>query len=269
MTRFVLRPHGIRTTPRLLAEALSARGTRRWPSYMKNDQSYLPSFTQDFFLTYPDPIYITEGREATNANFELLKKYRPLRRFASTTKPEQRRLLSLAMVPCPKYAVTLRDASVVFSGDGHGKKYIVRPLRHSQGKDYRLTSDWNDFSEGREYISELFKKNYEYRVIFCLGSPLITLIKKIPNGLSYEEPWNHANGSRFVTVENYDNNRLRKTDAIERLSNFEVIQTAHLVAADILLSGSTEYVITELNFCPALTIPNNLEKVAQHVSSHR
>jgi hypothetical protein len=148
-------------------------------------------------------------------------------------------------------------------------EFVVRPLRHRSGIGYRVTFDPNDFEEGREYISRLYPKRHEYRVIFCFGTPLITLLKRVPEGIDPNGPWNHANGSTFITVNNPDNNRLRHTDCIERLSAFSVVKNAHLVAADIMLGDNHDYVVSELNFCPALTIENNLRKVASHALSTR
>jgi hypothetical protein len=258
--RYVIRPHGIQKTPRLLAKALGAETTRRWPNYLAESGKMKPSWLKDFFLVYPETYCLEEG----STGIQELLPYNLVRRFAATTKPEQRRLLRLANLPVPSFAATTHQAKDLPPG-----KYVVRPLRHSQGRDYRVTDDPKDFREMHEYISTLFPKTHEYRVIFCLGAPIITLLKRVPPDLSPEAPWNHANGSTFVTVTQEENNRLRHTSAVEALAGYAVVKHAHLVAADIMLDADKNYVIAELNFCPALTIPSNLEKVAKHVADNR
>jgi hypothetical protein len=146
-------------------------------------------------------------------------------------------------------------------------EYVVRPLRHSQGIGYRITSDPLDFEEGKEYISRLYPKAHEYRVIFVYGTPLITLLKRVPEDIDRDGPWNHAAGSSFVTVTGPTKNRLRHFDVVEKLRAFEVVQTAHLVGADIMLGpDKSGYAVTELNFCPSITIPSNLERIRNHVA---
>jgi hypothetical protein len=145
--------------------------------------------------------------------------------------------------------------------------YVVRPLRHSQGIGYRLTRDPLDFEEGKEYISRLYPKAHEYRVIFVYGTPLITLLKRVPDDIDRDGPWNHATGSSFVTVTDPTKNRLRHFDVVDKLRAFDVVQTAHLVGADIMLGpDKSGYAVTELNFCPSITIPSNLERIKQHVA---
>lgn len=102
-------------------------------------------------------------------------------------------------------------------------------------------------------------------MIFCFGTPLITLYKRVPESADRDGPWNHACGSSFITVNNIDNNRLRHTDVYERLKEFDVIKHVHLCAADIMLSKRANYVVCELNFCPSITIDSNLERIKEHV----
>jgi glutathione synthase/RimK-type ligase-like ATP-grasp enzyme len=151
---------------------------------------------------------------------------------------------------------------------GDQPKYIVRPLRHSGGQGYRLTDNPSDYEEGREYIQEVYPKNHEYRIIVVRGKPLFTLYKRRPETLTYEQPWNHANGSSFVTVNNPDNNRLRHTDVYERINNASgLLNNLDLVGIDVMYARRGEYVITEFNLCPAITLEHNLQKVAEHVNS--
>lgn len=105
-------------------------------------------------------------------------------------------------------------------------------------------------------------------MIFVHGDPLITLLKKAPEGVSKEEAWNHTNGSRFLTVTKEKNDRLKGTDFYEKLSDVPIIKFGHIIAADVLWSDDLGYVVCELNTCPGLTIEDNLERVVNHVQGH-
>jgi hypothetical protein len=144
-------------------------------------------------------------------------------------------------------------------------RWVVRPLRHRAGQGYRITQDPTDHDPAREYVQELYPKRREYRIIYCMGVPIITLLKRVPENADPDGPWNHACGSTFITIEDLSRSYLRHTDVYDRLSAVPVIQNAHLVAADVLLGEDNDYVVSELNFCPALTIEANLRKVASHV----
>jgi len=147
-----------------------------------------------------------------------------------------------------------------------GIKYIVRPLRHRGGQGWRVTEDPDDYNSTSEYIQELYPKTHEYRVVFCRGTPLFTLLKKIDGEAPVDQPWNHTYGSRFITVNDPENNRLRHTDVVERLKENNVIKAAHLVGVDVMYNKHDQtYAVAEFNFCPAITIEDNLAKVAQHV----
>ena len=245
--RYVIRPQSIRTTPRLLANAFNAQ-TFRWP----NRRSTLPNWEQDFFLVYPRPSQVLHCTD----------EYDVIWNVGRATKPVQRAYLSSHGVPVP----------LVFNHQQLGPyigRWIVRPLRHSQGVGYRITEDPYDHDPQVEYVQRLYPKRFEYRIIFCLGTPLITLLKRVPDDIDPDGPWNHSNGSYFVTVHDINNNRLRHTDVYDRLLAVDVIKHAHLVAADILLGDGNDFVVTEINFAPALTIESNLQKVVQHVQASR
>lgn len=153
-------------------------------------------------------------------------------------------------------------------GPNIAPKYIVRPLRHSQGQSYSLRSNETDYEAGREYIQEVYPKNHEYRVIICRGEPLITLYKRRPEGLHFADAWNHTNGSSFVTVHNPDNDRLRHTDLYNRIRSFPLFKSLDLIGLDVMTAKRGLYAVIEVNLCPALTIDNNLERIRNHVLSH-
>lgn len=296
--RFIVRPQGILSTPTLLKQALGAQRTLRWPGPSHRKPSYL----KDFFLTYPpieeleeyaqmppnQPSWNrlrnrnTESRRDDLLQISWMDSYRSARAFASASKPSQRRILSDAGFPVPRTSSSseARQATdntieaIWFGVDRSGRdlelqlKYIVRPLRHSGGQGYRLTDNPSDYEEEREYIQEVYPKNHEYRIIVVRGKPLFTLYKRRPETLTYEQPWNHANGSSFVTVDNPDNNRLRHTDVYERINNASgLLNNLDLVGIDVMYARRDKYVITEFNLCPAITLEHNLQKVAEHVNS--
>lgn len=254
MVRFVVRPQHIWSTPKRLAEAFNAK--TRNGSTARNTFDY----GRDLFLFYPDASKLREPNET----------YRKLSSFASVHKLAQRHHLH-------------RDGLLIpHSGGRYGwihpngelpnnTTFIVRPLHHYGGQGWRTTTNPNDFEEGREYIQELFPKTHEYRVVYVLGTPLITLLKKVEEGTPVDLPWNHSHGSSFVTVNNPDNNRLRHTDVYERLTENDIIKHAHIVGVDIMYNKHDRtYRVCEFNFCPSLQIEDNVRKVVEHVqASHQ
>lgn len=226
-----------------------------------------------------------------------LDSYISARTFASGTKPSQRRILSECGFPIPWTSTIRRSISPSLGGQqtsqSFGKSrypstpgyvlgmeqiqqsvgpndvgsYIVRPLRHTRGQGWRLTSSPTDFEEGWEYIQEVYPKNHEYRVIAIRGEPLITLYKRRPEGLHYNQPWNHANGSSFVTVHNPNNDRLRHTDVYDRIKSTELFKSLDLIGLDIMIISHGQYAVTEVNLCPAITLEHNLQRIKAHVDS--
>lgn len=279
--RFIIRPASIRTTPRLLKEALRAERTLRWPGPSR----VKPSYQKDFFLTYPPIEELEEyaqsfgstarwNRSNSRSIFReghsnlpqcSLDSYTSARTFASGTKPSQRRILSECGFPIPWTSATRSNNTTSMGNNRLG--YIVRPLRHTRGQGWRLTSSPTDFEEGWEYIQEVYPKNHEYRVIAIRGEPLITLYKRRPEGLHYNQPWNHASGSSFVTVHNPNNDRLRHTDVYDRIKSTELFKSLDLIGLDIMIISHGQYVVTEVNLCPAITLEHNLQRIKAHVDS--
>jgi hypothetical protein len=186
--------------------------------------------------------------------------YNDLYHFSTRNKYGQRQILS-AFVPAPKAATSGHEANTL-SGD----KFVVRPLRHSGGIGYRVTGDRLDFVVGQEYISELFPKRREYRIIFLFGKPLITLRKKPNDDVDSDAPWGHEN-SKFQTIIDVPGCRLSGTDVYERLGAMPVVQAAHIVAADVLYNNKSDpkYSVLELNFCPGIDIDNNRSTIVEAI----
>lgn len=193
---------------------------------------------RDFFLAYPSLLC---------PSWE----YAQVQEFYNSNKYQQRSLLHDEDVPVPK--------TIGIHGEHFDGPYVCRPLRHRGGHHFHVTDEYSLSPE--IYISALFPKKHEYRVIYCKGHKVATLYKRVPEGIGVDQPWNHTNGSYFVSVNQEDNDRLRHTNCYEKLSACSYIQHADLVAADILLDRERNYVVCELNFAPAITIPQTLESI--------
>lgn len=244
--RYIIRPPSIRTTPRKLKEILGAERTVNPRTTRRLGEL---DWVHDLFLYYPRlPNEVTE--------------YTTVREFMCNNKYEQRQYLHT-------YGVKTPD-------DYESELCVVRPLRHRGGESFRIIENrdhsWNLMTE---YISYLFPKVREYRIIFCKSVPLVTLSKVFPDRdtgslLSSSStppcdvPWNHACGSRFITVQ-YERSYLRHSSVLQDLLNVPVVQHAHIVAADIMLNADHEYAVCELNFCPAITIESNLQTIKDHL----
>lgn len=246
MLRHVIRPEGISGTPKALAQELGVQ-TRKWPGF-----SGTPDFDTDLFLVYPDAI---------NVKAADIQAYGVCRTFFAMDKAHQRQALGAQGIPIP--GTFTHKSHVTASPSG---KFVVRPMRHSGGENYRVTENMLDFNEGSEYISHLFMKKREYRIIFAFGQPLIYMRKKQNDGVGAELPWGHQN-SVFQTISDVPGSLIAQTDCVAKLTALSVIKTAHLVAADILYANG-KYVVLELNTCPGLDIDANRAKVVEAVKAH-
>ncbi|SHH47605.1 hypothetical protein SAMN05444169_7641 [Bradyrhizobium erythrophlei] len=268
MPRWIIRPRKISTTPRLLASKLGIQ-TRSYPSARNQRQGF--NFDRDFFLVYPDPTFV--GHSAFGGDDGALC-YEQLYRFFSQSKAGQRVLLRQSGLPIPDTTSSQIVASnwLVQRNEQTGRfqahqpnSFIVRPLRHSGGSGFRLTSDPTDFIAGQEYVQRLFPKTREYRLIYVKGQLAVTLRKKVREGTRADQPWNHAVGATFQTVNDLPSCKLTGTDIFTRLSTQPIIQHAHLVAVDVLYARG-KYVICEFNSCPGLSIESNLMRIVNVLS---
>jgi hypothetical protein len=248
--RYVIRPPSIGKTPRAIANALGVE-TRRSDA-TRTVESF--DWERDLFLGYPEP-----GRVRTLPS----STYGDVHSFIRSSKAQQRRLVAALGVCTPATATSHDELR-----PGAALGFIVRRNHHSGGRHYRLTQDPNDFIEGEEYIQEVYPKDREYRIIFVFGEPLITLHKVKPEGVDQAAAWNHATGASFQTINNERNNRLAGTDVYSRLASLPIIIHGHIIAADVMWSDSLGYSVCELNSCPGITIPANLERIVSHVQGH-
>lgn len=240
---YVVRPPGIKGTPFAVAQELGCQ-TRFYPNE-KHPRVF--DHSKDFFMTSVHLEDLADTFPPTYLHTEC---------FATRHKFAQRKLLQEAGVPVPWCASSHENAT------HPGNHFVVRPLHHSRSQNYRVTNNPLDFIPGVEYISALFLKRREYRVIYVFGKPLIYLRKKPNEGVTYEQPWGHEN-SVFKTIHDVPGSYIGASDIVGKIGNTQVVQGAHIVAADILFNPecSPPFVCLELNFCPSLTIDDNRAKV--------
>jgi hypothetical protein len=208
-------------------------------------------YNRDFFMC---PVHTAHVLNQPRGYFQCYD-------FMAANKYEQRKLLSAGGIPIPACANDKGNAINLV-----GETFVVRPFRHSGGLGYRTTTNRLDFVEGREYISVLYPKKREYRVIFVFGKPLIWLRKKPHEGVGNALPWGHENAT-FQTINDVAASPLSRTDCVTVLTGNPLVATTHICAADILfnLEAAQPYVVLELNLCPALTIEGNREKVVEAI----
>lgn len=242
--RFVVKPSKFRKTPLLLKRALGAQKLVSIPG------RYQPAldYTRDLFLAFPQ-----RGRYP-NPITNVPESYDLLSAFYTLSKHAQRGVLLQYGLKTPEaYPST---------------HFIVRPLRHFGGHDYRITKDPSDYDSNTQYISPAFKKWREYRVLFVRGTPLVVLRKKPGPESGPFDAWNHASGSFFQTVHDRSESPLSRTSFFEDAERCCVSRDTHLVAADVFISEDFAYAVSEFNFSPALSIPANIEVITHAFANH-
>jgi hypothetical protein len=245
----LLRPRSILGTPKRLAQELGFR-LRFYPNPRRN---FFLDFRRDLCYILP------EMKDIKNCPYSYLDALY----FFKANKASQRKILSAYKIPVPRWATTHPEARELA-----GETFVVRPLHHQHGKKYRLSDLPDAFSEGYEYVSEVFPKTREYRVIYLFGKPVIQLRKKPAPGLRPEDAWNHSQGSYFQTVQNVQEGVLwQKTSFYKDLENFPPILGSHICAVDVLFNSKSHpnYVVCEINSCPSITIPENVKTIVEAV----
>jgi hypothetical protein len=242
--RVIIRPEKIHITPRLLAIQAKCRVA----SYHDMIEES-PDWEKDFFMYYP-PTDVVE-----NAPDD----YQYLRRFYVQNKASQRLDIIKAGLKGIDVAVGPNTAQYLPKAE----KFVVRPLSHEKGAGYRVTDSSVDFKEGEEYISPLFPKTHEYRVIFVKGK-LTVLQKKQPDGRGPDDCWSNT---QFTVIENVDRSYLNmNTDVLTKLEECNIIAWSHIVGVDVLYHHPTrDYRITEFNTCPCLS--DNRAVIGQKIRS--
>lgn len=248
---YIHRPPSILSTPKRLADAITNLQSVRCTA-----RRNIPRPNLNILRTY-------YPRPSTSASPNTTESTTNPFIFFSGSKADQRENIRLQEIPTVPCARTHEEAEGL-PDYGHG--FVVRPLRHSQGRGWRVTHNHRDFTSNREYIQCLVQKRREYRAILCRGELLILIRKKVaePNGL---EPWNHAQGSRFITVDPERAN-LRSTSILETITRSPLVRNIDLVGIDIIQDENNNAFVLEFNSCPSLTIEANIQKVAEYLVNH-
>lgn len=236
--RFIVKPSKFRKTPLLLKRRLGARKLVSWPGRYQPPLDY----SQDLFLAYPQCNRYPNPIANVPASYEFISA------FYTLSKHAQRGVILQSGLKTPEAYTS--------------QYFVVRPLRHFGGHDYRITSDPNDYDPTTQYISPAFSKWREYRVIFVKGSPLLVLRKKPGPDAGPFDAWNHASGSFFQTVNDHASCQLSQSAFFDHATSFCVLRDTHLIAADVLLDRDYNYAVTEVNFSPAVSIETNIEVIA-------
>lgn len=252
--RYLVRPRKLRRTPFRLRDALGFQRSYAYPN-MRDVPVF--SWESDFLIAVPSYQHVRYAPDAFNE----------LRRVYVADKWKQRLWLTENGLPTPLDADQPEDDIV----------YVRRPLRHRSGIEFECIPSESVIpmqeliahnNTADNYLSPLFRRTHEYRIILHKGKTVWTILKRQPEHLTQTQAWNGANGSYFVTVRNPDNNRLRHTDIYERLENNPVLASAHLLGVDVLLNHpENKYAISEINFCPSIEIDSNIEELRSHVEN--
>jgi hypothetical protein len=237
--RYIVRPMGILSTPKRLKEVLNASRTIRSDS-VRLLRSRSVNWENDLYLSYP-----------LIPHLATCEPYQIVREFYKYDKGQQRSYLR-AFVKTPDSYIS--------------NQYVVRPRHHRAGHDFVITEyGQTEINPYTHYVSPLFPKVKEYRVIFVKGVPLITL-RKVFNSITPDPtlPWNHAQGATFQTINGgHSTSSLRHTSCISDLLNVPVVQHAHLIGVDVMMDAHNNYAVCEINFCPSISIEANLQTIKE------
>lgn len=238
MLKRIIRYPAVSQTPRRLGKLLGV-------PVVPVTRAKKPSFEQDFLFVYPPDV---EGSPDNQMKNSLLHG------FFHANKARQREIIQASGLPIPW---TARNK---IGGPREGR-FIVRPLHHSRGQNYRLTDNSHDFNVGHEYISEVFEKRREYRLVYVHGE-LVALLRKHPQeGTPREAAWGHE-VSTFRTVNDHASSKLAEASALEVVGKNPIVKNAHIIAVDVLWKKG-EFVVLEFNSSPSISIDGTLEKVVE------
>jgi len=280
--KYILRPDNILTTPTLLKEGLNAIRTikateptttnRTVNPHRRNlSMAILANPSRTFFTCYHGTRingFLHSELESSNTR---IRPHSPttsilssLHTFFSKNKYEQRKEIGVQGICVPPSAITQAEANEL---PNYGLGFVSRPFHHRGGSGWNRvdsTGAWN----GSGYLSPIFPKRFEFRVIFVLGRPLITLRKRVTER-DPTVPWNHTMGSTFITVNDPNNNYITKyTDLVDRLCTLPIIMMSDLIGVDVMMNSNHEYQVCEFNTCPALTIENNLSSIIEYIQNN-
>jgi hypothetical protein len=232
MLRHILRPEYIHKTPALLAEDLDV-STRRWPG-----TTTIPDFSRDLFMIYPAATEVANGG----------RNYPALREFFASNKAVQRQKIIAMGLPAP--AVYLSNQVIPWGTPG---PFVVRPLTHMKGEEFRVVSDPRGIPQDH-YLSPIYAKEREYRLLYVKGE-LILMWQKDPGRKQPDQAWSNVD---FLTIERKGDSFLfSRTDARARLAACPIIRNAHIVGVDVMYRSTGahtgDWSVVEFNTCPSLT----------------
>ena len=143
-----------------------------------------------------------------------------------------------------------------------GPPYVVRPLRHFGGAGFEMSETLPPPERSAtHYWRSLWKRNREYRLIYCHGKLVLTLLKRVNDDTPQNVAWNHG-VSHFVTVTDPLNDRIKNTTFFDDVKPFLEEYPFHFIAFD-LLYRKKKYAVVEVNFSPGVTIPANQLKIKE------
>lgn len=202
----------------------------------------VPDWNRDILLAYPDRCNNAPSTYAAMVEFYRANKYIQWQALAD-------------FFPCP----VVKNAP-----------FVIRPLRHEGGAGFEMSDTLPTGTNGQtRYWRSLWKRTAEYRVFFVRGRPVLTMLKRVPDGTRQDIAWNAAAGvSSFVTVHEEENNRLRHTAFFDKATAFFEKFPFHLCAVDVLYNDCKHRVV-EVNFSPGVLIPDNLRIITQSLLNER
>jgi len=212
---------------------------------------------KDFFFAYP-PAARVEG-----LNQGQIASYHQLLSFFSSTKYQQRQLMFAGGLSVPKTRGIHNWASWTLD-----EKCVKRPMSHRAGSGFvvgnygELLATLNPLTH---YLSQLFIRTAEYRVIYVFGQRVCTLFKQMPPGAAQDKPWTHESGATFINLSRpQSEHKLDRLGFYAAAANFHVTKDAHICAYDVMINDST-YAVSEVNFAPSLKIESRIKAVANRI----
>jgi len=146
------------------------------------------------------------------------------------------------------------DSIDLFDRHGHPYPLIVRPRRHSRGRNVYVANDYdelvritNRLGEGNYYFSELINKVAEYRVFIVQGR-VASVAKKTP-GNPDDIAWNVARGGRFDNVR-WDDWPLKAVKVSVEAFNLSELDFG---GVDVMVDATGNAYVIEINSAPSLT----------------
>ena len=155
---------------------------------------------------------------------------------------------------------------------GVDKQWVLRPSRHSQGKNllYGTMAEldenlgalyvgarrlYDEFLDG--YMSELIDKKAEFRVFVCQNR-VVWVAQKTP-GNPEDVAWNVARGGRFDNVRWSDWN----TKVIDAALKASVVSGTDFCGVDVMVDAEGNAFVLEVNSAPSQTSPYRQASVAK------